>query len=158
MTLAIFGTTLLILTLISLAIVAFCAFIIAFGLLSRTWPSAQGVIASSTLHSGENGHHIKGYWVTAEYSYSVGHERLGKWIAFGRPGTKSFTTLSRETAERLHEQLEPGMPISVYYWPRRPSFSVLFPGVYWQVLLWLILLPVFSFLPIWLAWLFWGPN
>jgi len=98
---------------------------------SVDWPHVKGEILSSYV-KWDSASSDNGYRAIVEYDYSVnGQHYLGDKISFTYDG--HATT---HTAKMYVNQYSEGSTVKIYYSPKRPSVSVLEPGLrgdYWLV-------------------------
>jgi hypothetical protein len=97
------------------------------GLRSRRWPTASGVILRSDIDGFGDVDGSPSYRLRVAYRYEVaGRQFVGKRVFFGQGvlNTGSFDRLLRKT-----NRYGPGVPVNVYFHPKRPSLCVLQPGM-----------------------------
>lgn len=93
---------------------------------SAAWPSAQGIIRTSTVTSQRGSKGGTTYKPEVTYTYTVdGAEYTGNLIAYGLKGSSA----SRSFAQHYDSKYPEGSAIPVAYDPARPQTSVLEPGV-----------------------------
>ncbi len=93
---------------------------------SGSWPSAQGIILSSTVASQRGSKGGTTYKPEVTYSYTVdGTEYQGDLIAYGMKGSSS----DRSFAQHYDKKYPEGSTVPVAYDPAKPQTSVLEPGV-----------------------------
>ncbi|MBN8712260.1 MAG: hypothetical protein BGO12_18025 [Verrucomicrobia bacterium 61-8] len=92
---------------------------------SATWPSAQGIILSSTVKTQSDSDGTT-YKPEVTYTYTVdGTEYRGDLIAYGMKGSSA----SYGFAQHYDKKYPEGSTIPVAYDPAKPQTSVLEPGV-----------------------------
>lgn len=93
---------------------------------SAAWPSAQGIIRTSTVTSQRGSKGGRTYKPEVTYTYTVdGTEYCGDLIAYGLKGSSA----SRSFAQYYDNKYPEGSTVPVAYDPARPQTSVLEPGV-----------------------------
>lgn len=108
-----------------------------YGLASRTWPIAEGIIVDSRLISNRDSSNDTMTTCNVIYQYQVGsNEYRSERIYFG-----GFDMDDKEYYK--HQKYKNGVPVRVYYNPSDPSMAVLEPGVHrWKNM---VILLVFSY-------------
>lgn len=96
-----------------------------FGLASRSWPSAEGVIESSEMKKVRKHDNGTAWQPKVKYRYQVdGRDYVGGNIAYHMQGQNSYGASSGTLS--LYPS---GAVTTVYYDPGKPSRSVLEPGI-----------------------------
>jgi hypothetical protein len=102
---------------------------VVWGLLSRSWPGADGVIRASTMVKKRNSEDDEVYRQKIEYSYVVLAKKYrGTRIRFGMPRFMEWSTPSQAP-------LKVGDSVVVYHSSSHPSMSVLRRGMSWVAFL-----------------------
>jgi hypothetical protein len=95
------------------------------GELSRGWPAVRGHVRESRVDETSRGASL-----VVRYDYPVGSAAYtGNTVGFASPGSRWIRTRSSEEIRAAAEQrYSAGGEVDVFYWPARPSVSVLEPG------------------------------
>ncbi len=101
-------------------------FLLWMGSDSENWPSVEGTVQSLAYRPIGMGRSGDGWHLTVDYTYSVeGRVYTSDRLRFA----KGFAGLDEKKMAVAREQYAEGARITVYHHPRRPSLSVLIPGV-----------------------------
>ena len=152
--LIIFYGTLIVLSGLTVFLIALGLFLAIFGKISKNWMPVPAVIVSSQVIEGRNGRGMRGYFVKVKYNYLLDTNREGTWIAFALPGTRSNWTPDKNVATKLHAQIPVGTTMTAYAFPKFPSIAVLMPGFNQAAIGYILLSSIFAIVPLLVAWVF----
>jgi len=99
-----------------------------FGVWSRRWPVARGRVAESRVDETSRGASL-----VVCYEYEVASAvHGGNTVGFASPGSRWFRSARRdEVRSSAAQRYAVDREVNVFYWPVRPSVSVLEPGFHW---------------------------
>jgi hypothetical protein len=95
------------------------------GALSRRWPAVRGRVRESRVDETSRGASL-----VVRYDYEVASvAHTGNNLGFASPGSRWIRTQERnEVRDAAERQYSADREVDVFYWPARPSVSVLQPG------------------------------
>lgn len=96
-------------------------------LTSKNWNTTNARIISSDIIVKSGGNGLRFHHPNIVYEYTVGYETF-KNDVFTFMGTYALT---KRNADRNISDNNPGKIVDIYYNPKKPSQSVIMPGVHW---------------------------